>query len=88
MTPAGVEIMEHHGHKVLVEKDAGLNSGFRSTRLCRTRGEIVATPQEIYKRAEMVMHVKEPLPSEFDLIRKDQIVFTYLHLAAFRRADP
>ena len=44
--------------------------------------EIVDTPGEIFERSEMVMHVKEPQPSEYDLIRKNQIVFTYLHLAA------
>ncbi|GAK55941.1 alanine dehydrogenase [Candidatus Vecturithrix granuli] len=82
MTPAGVEMMNHHDHTVLVEKDAGLNSGFGDADYAEHGAVIVATPQEIYQRAEMVMHVKEPLPSEYDLIRQDQIVFTYLHLAA------
>jgi alanine dehydrogenase len=45
-------------------------------------GEIVATPEEVFRTAEMVMHVKEPLPPGYDLIREGQIVFTYLHLAA------
>lgn len=82
MTPAGVEVMRMHGHTVLVEKNAGVGSGFEDAAYAKAGAELVATPQEIYQRAEMVMHVKEPLPSEYDLIRSGQIVFTYLHLAA------
>ncbi len=82
MTPAGVEIMVQNGHTVLVEKNAGIGSGFTNKAYEAAGAEIVATPQEIFKRANMVMHVKEPLPAEYDLIRKDQIIFTYLHLAA------
>ncbi|MEJ2037532.1 MAG: alanine dehydrogenase, partial [Desulfosarcinaceae bacterium] len=68
--------------QVLVEKRAGLGSGFADDAYAAAGAELVATPQEIYERAEMVMHVKEPLASEYDLIREGQIVFTYLHLAA------
>ena len=82
MTPAGVEVMSQNGHTLLVEKDAGQGSGFEDETYKKAGAEIVATPQEIFERAEMVMHVKEPLPAEYGLIREDQIVFTYLHLAA------
>jgi len=82
MTPAGVEVMKQNGHTLLVEKAAGIGSGFDDDAFIRAGAEIVDTPQEIYERADMVMHVKEPLPSEYELIRKEQIVFTYLHLAA------
>ena len=82
MTPAGVEIMLQNGHQVLVEKNAGVGSGFDDGTYVKAGAEIVATPNIIFERADMVMHVKEPLPPEYDLIRKDQIVFTYLHLAA------
>ena len=82
MTPAGVEIMRQNGHTVLVEKDAGKGSGFNNRAYADAGAEIVDTPKEIFKRAKMVMHVKEPLPPEYALIRKDQIIFTYLHLAA------
>ena len=82
MTPAGVEIMKHYGHTVLVEKNAGKGSGFNNRAYSDAGAEIIDTPKEIFKRAKMVMHVKEPLPAEYDLIRKDQIIFTYLHLAA------
>ena len=82
MTPAGVEIMRQNGHEVLVENNAGVGSGFDNNAYTDAGAEIVDTPQEIFKRSEMVMHVKEPLPAEYELIRKNQIVFTYLHLAA------
>ncbi|MGD8271121.1 MAG: alanine dehydrogenase [Desulfobacterales bacterium] len=82
MTPAGVEVMIQNGHTLLVEKDGGKGSGFEDEVYKNAGAEIVDTPQEIFERAEMVMHVKEPLPAEYDLIREDQIVFTYLHLAA------
>jgi alanine dehydrogenase len=82
MTPAGVEIMKSHGHTMLVEKNAGVGSGFDDKAYIVAGAEIVKTAKEIYDRAGMVMHVKEPQPIEYPLIRKDQIVFTYLHLAA------
>ena len=82
MTPAGVEIMRQNGHEVLVENKAGVGSGFDNGAYTDAGAEIVDTPQEIFKRSEMVMHVKEPLPAEYELIRGKQIVFTYLHLAA------
>jgi len=82
MTPAGVEVMIQNGHTLLVEKEGGKGSGFEDDDYKKAGADIVATPQEIFERAEMVMHVKEPLPAEYDLIRQDQIVFTYLHLAA------
>ncbi|MGD9151993.1 MAG: alanine dehydrogenase, partial [Desulfobacterales bacterium] len=82
MTPAGVEVMKQNGHEVLVEKNAGRGSGFNNAAFKTAGAEIIDTPAEIFKRADMVMHVKEPLAAEYDLIRKDQIIFTYLHLAA------
>ena len=82
MTPAGVEVMIASGHRVLVEKDAGVGSGFDDATYAKAGAEMIESPKEIYERADMVMHVKEPLPPEYDLIREDQIIFTYLHLAA------
>ncbi len=84
MTPAGVEQMQANGHTVYVEKDAGLGSGFDDAMYIEAGASILDTPKEVYGIADMVMHVKEPQPSEYDLIKKDQIVFTYLHLAAAR----
>ena len=82
MTPAGVEVMKLHGHTVLVEENAGMDSGFSNSDYTSAGAEIIKGPTEIYARSDMVMHVKEPLPSEYELIRKDQIIFTFLHLAA------
>jgi alanine dehydrogenase len=82
MTPGGVEVMTQNGHTVLVEKKAGSGSGFLDEAYALAGAEIVDVPEEIFKRAEMVMHVKEPLPPEYPYIRKGQIIFTYLHLAA------
>jgi alanine dehydrogenase len=82
MTPAGVEVMKGHGHKVLVEKSAGVGSGFEDETYAAAGAEIVKTAKEAYDRSDMAVHVKEPMPSEYKLIRKDQIVFTYFHLAA------
>ena len=82
MTPAGVEVMKVNGHSVLVEKNAGSGSGFEDAAYLKAGAEIAETANEIFERSDMVMHVKEPLPSEYEMIREDQIVFTYLHLAA------
>ena len=82
MTPAGVEIMKQEGHRVLVEKNAGTGSGFIDAAYIEAGAEIVDTAKEIFSRADMVMHVKEPQPSEYELIKENQIIFTYLHLAA------
>jgi alanine dehydrogenase len=82
MTPAGVEVLKQHGHVVLVEKAAGEGSGFDDDTYAAHGADITETAGEIFAKADMVMHVKEPQPSEYPLIRKDQIVFTYLHLAA------
>ncbi len=82
MTPAGVEVMIKSGHEVLVEKSAGAASGFADDAYIRAGADMVDTPKQIYAGADMIMHVKEPLPPEYDLIREGQIIFTYLHLAA------
>jgi len=85
MTPAGAEIMIQNGHHILIEKNAGIGSGFQDEMYINVGCEIVTTPKEIFERADMVMHVKEPQPQEYELIREGQIVFTYLHLAADER---
>ncbi len=82
MTPGGVITMTQNGHEVLIEKNAGAGAGYPDADYEDAGATIIDTPGEIFKKSDMVMHVKEPQPSEYDLIRKDQIVFTYLHLAA------
>ncbi|MEE4313521.1 MAG: alanine dehydrogenase, partial [Desulfofustis sp.] len=82
MVPTGVATMIANGHQVLVETGAGVGAGFQDDEYQSAGATIAATPAEVYGACDMVMHVKEPQPSEYDLIREDQIIFTYLHLAA------
>jgi len=82
MIPAGVEQMVSHGHSVLVEASAGNGSAFSDKNYVKVGAKICSSPEEIYKKSEMIMKVKEPLPVEYPLIRKEQIVFTYFHFAA------
>ncbi len=82
MTPAGVEVMTSNGHQVLVEVAAGVGSGFSDADYAAAGAEVVDTAAKVYARADMVMHVKEPQPSEYSLIRPGQILFTYFHFAA------
>jgi alanine dehydrogenase len=82
LSPGGVEFMRQNGHSVLVQKNAGRASGFGNAGYKRAGAEIVETLAEIFDRAEMILRVKEPQHSEFELIKKDQIYFAYLHLAA------
>jgi alanine dehydrogenase len=82
LSPGGVEFMRQNGHSVIVEKNAGRASGFGNATYKKAGAEIVDSPRDIFKRAKMIMRVKEPQPFEFELIRKGQIYFSYLHLAA------
>jgi len=84
MVPSGVVTMIANGHEVIVETMAGAGSGFPDAEYVAAGATIAATPADVYGASDMVMHVKEPQPSEYDLIREGQIVFTYLHLAADR----
>src|SRR4029453_15971444 len=83
ITPSGVAALTSHGHTVLIERAAGLGSGIPDQEFPRA-GAKIATAREAW-RAEMVIKVKEPLPSEFRYLRSDLILFTYLHLASSRR---
>jgi alanine dehydrogenase len=82
MSPGGVEFMRQHGHQILVEKNAGRASAFGNALYKEAGAEIVDSSRDIFKRAKMIMRVKEPQPFEFALMREDQIYFSYLHLAA------
>lgn len=81
MTPAGVNAMVSAGHTVLVEKDAGVGSGIGDEDYIKYGAKIVNSADEAWG-AEMVIKVKEPLPSEYKYLRPDLVLFTYLHLAA------
>src|SRR5690348_15179817 len=81
-TPAGVHEYWSHGHEVLVERSAGQGSGFADAEYAAAGAELVESHDEVFARAEMIVKVKEPVPAEYDLLRRDQLLFTYLHLAA------
>lgn len=81
LTPAGADALVRAGHNVYVQQGAGLESGFTDAEYANVGAEILATPEEIYEIADMIIKVKEPLAPEYDLLREGQILFTYLHLA-------
>ncbi|MDR7238930.1 alanine dehydrogenase [Neobacillus drentensis] len=82
LTPAGVVSFLTAGHSVLVEKDAGIGSGFTNDDYAKAGAEIVDSAEQVWTRADMIMKVKEPLSSEYKYFRQGLILFTYLHLAA------
>ncbi len=82
LTPSCVKAYIARGHKVLVESGAGNNAGFSDTEYTAAGADIAPDPKQVFHTAEMIVKVKEPQPSEFDLFHEDQILYTYLHLAA------
>jgi len=81
MTPASVREMVHHGHDVLVETNAGAGIGASDDDYHQAGATIIATPEEIFAQAGMIIKVKEPQAVERAMLREDQILYTYLHLA-------
>ena len=84
MTPAGVHELVSRGHKVMIQSGAGVGSGFADADYLGAGAELVAKAEDIWAKAEMIVKVKEPIEPEYPLMRKGQILFTYLHLAASR----
>lgn len=82
ITPAGVAELVEQGHEVLVQAGAGVGSAFEDAEYADSGATIVETAEEVWKRADMILKVKEPVESEYPLLREGQILFTYLHLAA------
>ena len=82
MTPSGVQEMTKHGHVVFVQASAGVNSGFSDDAYTAAGAKILPTIEEVYATAEMIVKVKEPIASEYKLVRKGQLVFTYFHFAS------
>jgi alanine dehydrogenase len=81
VVPAGVKSLARDGHAVVVQKSAGEGSGISDDEYRSAGATIRPTAQEVFAEAEMIVKVKEPLPQEYPLLREDQILFTYLHLA-------
>src|SRR5688572_17449317 len=84
LTPAGVEELRKAGHTVVVQKGAGLGSGLEDEKYRAAGAELLDGAAAVFAAAEMILKVKEPLASEWPLMRSGQILFTYLHLAASR----
>ena len=81
LTPAGVHTLVDHGHRVLIEPGAGAASGFRDDDYTQL-GAVLRPAEAVWAEADLILKVKEPIPSEYPRLRADQILFTYLHLAA------
>ncbi len=84
MLPVGVEELTQRGHTVLIQAGAGLGSGLADHAYLEAGAELVASAEEVYGRSELVVKVKEPMQSEWNLIRPGQALFTYFHFAASR----
>jgi alanine dehydrogenase len=82
VTPAGVAEFLRHGHSVYVQTEAGKGSGFTDEQYAQAGAVILPTIEETYAIAEMIVKVKEPIASEYPLIKKDQLLFTYFHFAS------
>jgi alanine dehydrogenase len=82
IVPGGVEELAAAGHKVLIEKGGGLGSGITDPEFEDAGAEIITRKEELFRRSQMILKVKEPQASEFPLIRPDQILFCYFHFAA------
>src|SRR5213596_1418593 len=82
LLPSAVNQLTRHGHSVLVEKNGGAGSGYSDEDYVKAGAEIVDHAKEVFARTDMIVKVKEPREAELPLLRKGQILFTYLHLAA------
>jgi alanine dehydrogenase len=82
LLPSAATQLTKHGHSVLVETNAGIGSGYPDEEYVKAGAEIVGQAKDVFARADMIVKVKEPLKAEFPLLRRGQILFTYLHLAA------
>ncbi|MBP1691903.1 MAG: ald, partial [Bacteroidetes bacterium] len=81
LVPSGVHALVQDGHQVLVQSTAGEGSGFGDEEYKAAGAEIVPSAADVYRRADMIVKVKEPVGPEFGLLREGQVLFTYLHLA-------
>ena len=84
MTPAGVAELIRHGHEVMVQKTAGEGSGFADSEYVAVGAQMLPTIEDVYREADMIVKVKEPIEPEYKLIRKGQLLFTYFHFASDR----
>jgi alanine dehydrogenase len=84
LTPGGAATLKKRGHQVLIEKSAGVGSGFSDESYALAGATVMNHVKEVFETAEMILKVKAPQPSEYDYFKNGQILFTYLHLAPKR----
>ncbi|MCU1588355.1 MAG: alanine dehydrogenase, partial [Frankiales bacterium] len=84
ITPSGVKELVSHGHEVFVEQEAGLGSSIHDEEFVAAGAKILPTADDVWGTGELVLKVKEPVAEEYHRMRADQVLFTYLHLAASR----
>jgi alanine dehydrogenase len=82
LLPSGAYQLIKRGHTVIVERGAGVGAGYPDAEYESAGAKIISSHEEVFAQADLIIKVKEPLPSEFPLLKKGQILFTYLHLAA------
>lgn len=81
ITPNIVKKLVNYGHKVIIEKSAGIGSGFSDEQYKKDGAEIVNNPEQVYTESDLIIKVNEPQPSEYNFLQKNQILFSHLHLA-------
>ena len=86
ITPAGAAALRHHGHAVIVERGAGVGSGFSDRDYRSSGAQIGSSAATVWDRSTIVLKVKEPQLSEYQFLRAGVLLFTYLHLAADRKS--
>ena len=82
LTPDSVKVLTEKKHEVLIENNGGFEAGFTNEDYLKSGANIIKTPEDIFKKAELIVKVKEPQMNEVKMIREGQIIYTYLHLAA------
>jgi alanine dehydrogenase len=82
LTPAGVAELTRYGHSVFIQATAGVGSGFSDAEYEEAGANLLQTAQEVFSKAEMIMKVKEPIAQEYNLIKENQLLFTYFHFAS------
>ena len=85
LTPQAVGVLVLHGHKVFVEKGAGLGTGISDSEYKNAGAQIVRSEKELFKKAKLIVKVKEPIAEEYSLITEDHTIFSYLHIAADKK---
>ena len=84
LLPVGAELLTADGHSVLIERTAGVGSGYEDAEYLAAGAQLLDSADDVYARADMIVKVKEPQPAELARMRAGQVVFTYFHFAASR----